>query len=209
MVSFRIDGARPDAGQLASAAAIIRAGGVLAYPTDTLYGLAADPANRTAIARLYRIKGRQVDQAVPLIAAGITQVEEVAGPLAPLPRRLADRFWPGPLTILLPAWAGVDGLVSAGSGRIAIRVPAHPIAQALAAACGSPITSTSANRSGGPASSLPEDVCRALGFDLDAIIDGGPSPGGEPSTIVDVRGHDIVLVRAGAVPWKHVLECLP
>jgi L-threonylcarbamoyladenylate synthase len=209
MVSFRIDGARPDAAQIASAAAVVRAGGVVAYPTDTLYGLAADPANRAAIAKLYRIKGRQVDQALPLIAAGVTQVEDVAGPLATLARRLADRFWPGPLTILLPAWAGVDELVSAGSGRIAIRVPANPVARALATACGSPITSTSANRSGEPASSLPEDVCRMLGGDLDAIIDGGPSPGGEPSTIVDVRGHDVVLVRAGAVPWKHVLECLP
>lgn len=207
MMDYRIDAGQPDPILLERAAAVLRAGGVVAYPTDTLYGLAADPGSQAAIAQLYRIKGRQVDSPVPLIAAGIEQIEACAGGLAPPGRALARRFWPGPLTIVIRAWDGLDGAVHAGTGTVAIRVPAHAIARGLAAAFGGPITSTSANRSGAPAAMIPDEVRRALGGELDALIDGGPSPGGAPSTIVDVTGAVPRLVRAGAVPWDRVLEC--
>ncbi len=206
-MSFRLDPDRPDANVLANAAAVLRAGGVVAFPTDTLYGLAVDPGSPTAVAQLYRIKGRQVDQAIPLIASDLEQVEAYAGALPPLARSLAARFWPGPLTILIPAWAGLDAAVHAGRGTVAIRVPAHALARSFAAACGRPVTATSANRSGEPATSLPDEVLRCLGRDLDALIDGGPSPGGPPSTIVDATGTAPRLIRAGAVAWERVLEC--
>lgn len=208
MVSYQMNPERPDPETLSRVAALIRSGGVVAYPTDTLYGLAADPASRTAIEQLYRIKGRPVDQPIPLIGAGERQVVEHAGALAPLAARLAHHFWPGPLTLVLPAWAGLAEAVTAGTGTAAIRVPAHPLARALAEACGWPITSTSANRTGERAPSLPDDVRRVLGGELDAIVDGGPAPGGPPSTIVDVTGASPRLIRAGAVPWERVLKCL-
>ena len=208
MVTLRIDAVQPDPALVARAAVILRAGGIVAYPTDTFYGLAADPASVAAILQLYRIKGRHVDQAMPLVASGVEQVEACAGALAPLARRLVERLWPGPLTIVIPAWAGLGEAVHAGTGTVAVRVPAHPTARALAAACGWPITSTSANRSADPAPTTPADVRLTLGASLDAIIDGGALPGGLPSTIVDVTGLEPRLVRAGAVPWERVLECL-
>jgi L-threonylcarbamoyladenylate synthase len=208
MVNLRIDTAQPDHALISRAAAVLRAGGIVAYPTDTFYGLAANPAAAATILQLYRIKGRQVDQAVPLIAADVEQVEACAGKLDRLARTLAERFWPGPLTIVIPAWAGLADALHAGTGTVAIRVPGHPTARALAAACGWPITSTSANRSGDTPPTTAEAVRLALGRDLDAILDGGALPGGRPSTIVDVTGREPRLVRAGAVPWERVLECL-
>jgi len=203
-----VDPDRPDAEGVARAAAILRGGGIVAYPTDTLYGLAVDPANRAAVQQLYRIKGRSVDQAIPLIASSERQIVERTGPLAPLAARLARQFWPGPLTLVLAAWPGLDEAIHAGTGTVAIRVPDSRLARDLAAACGWPITSTSANRSGEPAPSRADEARVGLADLLDAIIDGGPSPGGPPSTLVDVTGASPRLVRAGAVPWERVLECL-
>jgi len=208
MVEFRIEAGRPDERVLARAAAILRHGGVVAYPTDTLYGLAADPASAAAMAQLYRIKGRPVDLAVPLIASGVDQVESAGAVLAPASRRLAARFWPGPLTLIVPAWSGLDARVHAGLWTVAIRVPDHPVATMLARLCGWPITSTSANKSGEAATGDPGVVRAALGDELDALIDAGPSPGGAPSTIVDARSDTPRLLRAGAVPWERVLESL-
>jgi L-threonylcarbamoyladenylate synthase len=208
MVEIRVEADRPDPRALARAAAILRAGGVVAYPTDTLYGLAANPASAAAMAQLYRIKGRPVDLAIPLIASGIGQIESAGGVLGDASRRLAARFWPGPLTLVMPAWPGLDARVHAGLGSVAVRVPAHPVARLFAEACGSPITSTSANRSGQPAPMDPAAVRLAFEGELDALIDAGPSPGGAPSTIVDAGGIAPRLIRAGAVPWDRVLECL-
>jgi len=208
MLEFRVEAGRPDRHSLLRAAAILRDGGIVAYPTDTLYGLAAHPASAAAMAQLYRIKGRSVDLAIPLIASGLGQIEAAGGVLDPASRRLAAAFWPGPLTLVIPAWPQLDARVHAGRGTVAVRVPDHPVACLLADACGCPITSTSANRSGEPATLDPEAVRAALGGVLDGLIDAGPSPGGPPSTIVDASGAVPMLIRAGAVPWDRVLECL-
>ena len=193
---------------LSRAAGLLRAGGVVAYPTDTLYGLAANPYDAAAIAQLYRIKGRPVELAIPLIAAGVDQIESAGGVLTPLARRLAAAWWPGPLTIVLPAWPGLDPSLQAGRGTVAIRVPDHAVARMLADLCGWPITSTSANVSGAAATQDPAVVRSALGASLDGLIDAGPSPGGAPSTIVDATGEAPRLVRPGVVPWERVLESL-
>jgi L-threonylcarbamoyladenylate synthase len=208
MVEFRVEAGRPDRQALSRAAVILRDGGIVAYPTDTLYGLAANPGNAAAMAQLYRIKGRAVDAAIPLIASELAQVEGAGGELGPATRRLAARFWPGPLTLILPAWAGLDPRVHAGAGTVGVRVPDHPVARMLADLCGWPITSTSANKSGQPATMDPEEVRRTIGADLDGLIDAGCSPGGLPSTVVDATGPVPLLIRAGAVPWDRVLECL-
>jgi L-threonylcarbamoyladenylate synthase len=208
MLEFRIEAGRPDRHTLLRAAAILRDGGIVAYPTDTLYALAANPASAAAMAQLYRIKGRPVDLAIPLVASGIEQIESAGGVFSPATRRLAGAFWPGPLTLVIPAWPQLDASVHAGRGTVAIRVPDHPVARLLADVCGWPITSTSANRSGEPATREPAEVRAALAGELDGMIDAGPSPGGAPSTIVDASGGEPRLVRAGAVPWDRVLECL-
>jgi L-threonylcarbamoyladenylate synthase len=208
MMEFRVEASGPDRDALSRAAALVRGGGIVAYPTDTLYGLAADPRSAAAIAQLYRIKGRPVELAIPLIAADIAQLEDAGAVLIGRTRRLAQACWPGPLTLVVPAWPQLDARVSAGLGTVAVRVPDHAVARLLAEACGCPITSTSANRSGGPPTSLPDDVRRAFGGELDGLMDAGPSPGGLPSTIVDATGAEPRLLRAGAVPWERVLEFL-
>jgi L-threonylcarbamoyladenylate synthase len=142
-------------------------GNVLAFPTDTLYGLAVDPRSASAVSRLYRIKGRAVDEAVPLIAADVGQLDACRTPLTPIARMLIDHFWPGPLTLVVPAWNGLCPELLGGRDTVAVRVPNHAVARAIAGAFGHPITSTSANRSGQPGTADPAEVRRVLGAELD------------------------------------------
>jgi L-threonylcarbamoyladenylate synthase len=196
----------PDLAALEPALAVLRHGGVVAYPTDTLYGLAADPRVPQAVQRVFEIKGRSEQQSIPLIAATVEQARAL-GHFSALAARLADRFWPGPLTLIVqqkvPLAPGV-----AQQGTVAVRVPDHPIARALAAGLGFAITSTSANRSGAQPCATAEEVINAVGASVSIVVDGGPTRGGSPSTIVDVTGAVPSLVRAGAVPWERVLESL-
>jgi L-threonylcarbamoyladenylate synthase len=184
----------------------MRRGLVVAYPTDTLYGLAVDPANHEAVTRLFALKGRALGHAVPLIAADAAQVRACAR-LTPLAERLALAFWPGPLTLVLEATSGIDDRVLGNGGTVAIRVPDHMVARALAAAAEGPVTSTSANPSGQPPTADPDEVARSLPA-VDVLIDGGMAPGGAPSTIVDATGNRPVLIRSGAIAWERVLEFL-
>ncbi len=208
MQHILVDPVAPDPNALRRAADIVLAGGVVAYPTDTLYGLAADPRNATAIRRLFEVKERGPDQAIPLIAASADQVEATLGRLTPVARRLAAAFWPGPLTIVIPGPAGIVAAARSADGTIAVRVPDHAVACLLAEKNAFPITSTSANVSGQAPTAEPEAVIRSLAARIDAIVDAGRSPGGLPSTIVDATGAVARLVRAGVVPWDRVLECL-
>lgn len=199
-----VDPEAPQRDALQEAAKWIRLGGVVAIPTDTLYGLAADPFQADAVARVIAVKGRDAERAIPLIAADIDQIVTHLGGLPLAGRRLAERFWPGPLTLLMPAPRALAPHVTGGTGLVGVRVPAHAIARAICRAADRPLTATSANRSGRPATADPEEVERSLGGDLDLLIDAGPAPGGAPSTIVDVAGPEPRLVRAGAVSWSDV-----
>ena len=203
---LRVDRDAPDPGTLRIAARILTTGGVVAYPTDTLYGLAADPRDPAAIDRLVDAKRRPAGLAIPLIACDPAQAERAAGALTPLARRLMDAFWPGPLAVVVGAAASLDRRVVGEGGTIAVRVPANAVARALAGAFHYPITATSANRSGQPSPATAADAGAAFGSDIDAVIDAGPTPGGAPSTIVDARGAAPRLVREGAVPWARVLQ---
>jgi L-threonylcarbamoyladenylate synthase len=185
-------------------AAAIRAGGLVALPTDTLYGLAADPCNTGAVQRVFLVKGRDSGRALPLVAADLAQITSQLGSLPPLALALARRFWPGPLTMLVPAGGTLAPGVSGGTGCVGVRGPAHAVTRGLCRACGSMLTATSANLSGCPASNDPDEVARSLGSELDVLLDGGTAPGGPSSTIVDVTGAEPRLVRAGAVPWEEV-----
>jgi L-threonylcarbamoyladenylate synthase len=203
-----IDARRPEAAVLEEAAALILAGEIVAVPTDTLYGLAADPFSTTAVARVFAAKGRAAERALALIAADIAQIEDHLGPLSPEARRLAAAFWPGPLTLLVPRPAAMPDAVTGGLAQVGVRVPAHPVASGLCRASARPLTATSANPSGAPAPAHPDDVARTLNESVALLLDAGPSPGGPPSTIVDVSEGKVRLLRPGAIPWDKVQACL-
>lgn len=203
-----VDPTMPDQAVLARAAAAIRAGGLIAVPTDTLYGLAADPFRPEAVRRLFCVKGRSLERAVPLMAADTVQVVDQLGELSPLARALAERFWPGPLTLLVPAPAAMADEVSGGTGRVGVRVPAHAVARGLCRAIGGVVTASSANISGRDATDDPDDVVAWLGAQLDLVLDAGKTGGRVPSTIVDVSAREPRLVRAGVIPWETVVACL-
>jgi L-threonylcarbamoyladenylate synthase len=203
-----VDAQQPAAGALAEAVAILRAGGVVAMPTDTLYGLAADPFSSKAVARVFAVKGRAAERAMPLVAADVDQIVSQIGPLSAIARRLASTYWPGPLTLLVARPPALPADVAGGRDEIGVRVPAHAVTRELCRACGRVLTATSANLSGEPPSNDPDEIERTLGDGVDLLIDAGRTPGGAPSTIVDVTGKDVRLVRPGAISWDDVQACV-
>ena len=198
----------PEAVALEWAAAAIRRGGLVAFPTDTLYGLAADPFNAEAVRRVFAAKGREADRALLLVAADPAQIASQLGPLTPLALALADEFWPGPLTLLVAAPTSLAEGVASDTGSVGVRVPAHAVARELCRAAGRPLTATSANVSGQPASSDPDDVEASLGERIEVLLDGGRCAGGPASTVVDATGQLPRLVRAGAIAWDEVQACV-
>ncbi|HWK09913.1 MAG TPA: L-threonylcarbamoyladenylate synthase [Vicinamibacterales bacterium] len=203
---IRVDPAHPDPALLERAVDALRRGGVVAYPTDTVYGLAADPRNARAVARVFAIKGRPETSALTLIAADLEQ----AGAAAYFSTRaasLAERMWPGPLTIVVHARGGLTSEALAGGTTVGVRVPRHDVARALARRFGFCVTATSANRSGEPPIADPDAIVQALP-DVDVLLDAGQAPGGPPSTIVDATSDVLRLIRDGAVAWSRVLESL-
>lgn len=206
---LRVDAATCTPDDLRAAAAWLARGHVVAYPTDTFYGLAADPGSADAIGLLFEIKGRDRSVAVPLIAASIEQVEKTIGlARGTTSAQLARTFWPGPLSLVLDAPPSIVRDVHGGRDTVAIRVPAHRVARALAAAFGAPIAATSANLSGAPPAA-DAGALGALAADPRVlVVDAGATPGGAPSTLVDARGPVPVCVRAGAIAWDRVLTSL-
>ena len=202
-----VDPGAPQRDAIEEAAKWILAGRVVAIPTDTLYGLAVDPFSAPAVDALFAAKNRPAERAVPLIAADRAQVEATLGMLSPIAARLADRGWPGPLTLVVPAPRALAAGVISG-GTVGVRVPNHDVARAIARAAGRPITATSANLSGEPATDDPDRVEASLGERIDFMIDAGRTPGGPPSTIADVTGSAPRLVRAGAIAWDEIQRWL-
>jgi L-threonylcarbamoyladenylate synthase len=190
-----------------SAAEVLRRGGVVAYPTETFYGLGALARDAAAVERLSALKGRPGGKPLPLVAGSRAQVDEVAE-LGGSAAALADAFWPGPLTLVLPARGGLPREITAGTGTVGVRVSGSEIARALALAAGSALVSTSANPADGPPPASPADIDAALRARLDAVLDAGPVPGGSPSTVVALDGRGARLVREGAVPFRDVLAAL-
>ena len=188
------DGAAPRV--LDEALAVLRRGALLVLPTDTVYGVAADPRVPGAGQRLGRAKGRAGDKAIPLLAADCAQVESWPATLKPLARKLARKYWPGALTMVLDCGAGQ---------REGFRIPAHAAALALLRAAG-PLRVTSANRSGAPPALTAQAAAEALGAFVDLILDAGPAPGGRPSTVIRVDDDTVTVLREGAIPAREILE---
>jgi len=192
--------------QLAEAVTAIRGGGVVAFPTDTLYGLAADPRQPDALRRLMDLKGRAAEKTVALIAGSLEQAREVAM-LDENALRLATLYWPGPLTLVVPALPHIQEPVRSATGHVGVRVPAHAVARALALAAGTPLTATSANPSGSPATADPDEVARLLPG-LEILVDAGILAGGPPSTLVQLDHGVARVLREGAIATARVLESL-
>jgi L-threonylcarbamoyladenylate synthase len=178
---------------------VVRAGGVIAYPTDTFYGLGADPGNRGAVKRLFTIKGRKADQPILLLLSDRSGVNAWASTVTPSAELLMDRFWPGPLTLVFRAAAHVLPELTGGGGKIGLRVPGNSITLNLLRVLGTALTGTSANRSGGHDLRTAEEVMAEVGDRIDLVLDGGTAVGDLPSTVVDVSTEPPRIIRQGII----------
>ncbi|MBM3166177.1 MAG: threonylcarbamoyl-AMP synthase [Chloroflexi bacterium] len=185
--------------QVERAVEILKAGGIVAYPTDTVYGLGADAFNPEAVARIFEVKGRPRSMALPVLLADVEQVNEVASVVPEAALIFTKRFWPGGLTLVLFKAVAVPDMVTAGSDKVAVRVPNHEVPCALIRGLGAPIIGTSANISDRPSPVTAEGVRQQLRSGVDLVIDAGRCPGGVESTVVDVTGDSPVVLREGIV----------
>lgn len=189
------------------AVAVLAQGGIVAFPTDTVYGLGGDVFREEAGEKVFQVKGRSWGMPLPILLAFPEDVERVAVSIPPVAYRLIERFWPGALTLVLPKAPAVPTIVAGRGWTVGVRVPAHAIPRELARRLGNPIHGTSANPSGAPAARTAEDVRQHLGDRVDYIVDGGLTPGGQ-STVVDLTGPRPRLVRQGIVPKEAIEEVL-
>lgn len=178
----------------------MKRGGVIAYPTETFYGLGADIRNERALERLYTIKGRGFDKPVSIIIGSREDLPRFAHEITPAAEVLMDRFWPGALTLLFEAASGLSERLTGRTGKIGIRLSSNPVATLLAQSLSGAITATSANRSGQGECASAKEVIASLGESIDAVIDGGRTAGGAGSTIVDTTVDPAAVVREGIIP---------
>lgn len=185
-----------------------RGGGLIVYPTETFYGLGADPFNPEAIKKLFLLKGRPAESPVSVIVKDVEMLSRITARVPPLAARLMDRFWPGPLTIVFDALPGVPDELTAKTGAIAARVSSNPVCRRLLDELDAPITATSANPSGKDPAASVAAVLDYFESRIDILIDGGPLAGGAGSTIVDCRGDAPVIVRHGRITEAEIMRSL-
>jgi len=188
---------------VATAAGALRRGELVVYPTETFYGLGALASLPEALARLAGAKLRPEGKPLPLVASDAAMAFTLWAEVPETARRLAERFWPGPLTLVGAAASGLPAALVQGGG-VAVRVPGMELTRELSRLAGGPLVSTSANPAGGAPPSTAADLAPALLAQIDLVLDGGPTPGGLPSTVVAVRPTGARLLRAGAVPWSEI-----
>jgi len=191
-------------GALAEAATVLKGGGVVAYPSDTVYGLGAAASDARAIERVFAAKGRDAGKALSLLLADAADLAPLSAEVSLAARVLAQRYWPGPLTVVLRRSPAFHSAALGGGDTVAVRVPDHPFLCELIRALGEPITGTSANASGRPACRSAEEVQQELGDAVDLIVDGGPSAAGPESTVVSLTGSLPMVLREGAIPRADV-----
>lgn len=186
----------------------LRRGGLVAFPTDTVYGVGAHGFLPAAIQRLYEVKGRPHTKAIPLLIADEPQMQQVARMVPPKATNLIRQFWPGALTLVVWKSDLLPAELTGSGPTVAVRLPDHPVARALIRATGVPLATTSANRSGHPDSITAADVERELGATVDLILDGGACPGGTPSTVVDLTVEPPAVLRAGPISEQDIRAVL-
>ncbi|MDP3703266.1 MAG: L-threonylcarbamoyladenylate synthase [Candidatus Omnitrophota bacterium] len=196
---LQVSGTAPDPAALAEAAAIIRRGGLVAFPTETVYGLAADATNPKAIERLNQVKGRPPEKPYSLHLHSAAQVQGFVTAIPPMAAVLMERFWPGPLTIVMPSKEGKT---------VGFRLPNHPVASAFLKACGVPVVAPSANRSGSPPPTDATEVLAALDGAFDCLLDSGPTQMGRESTVVEIVNGRVEIRREGAIDAASVLAAV-
>ena len=205
---LKINPENPEINLIARAIHILKTGGVIAFPTETFYGLAADATNEDAVEKIFHLKGRDFSNPVALIIGNDRQLHGLVEEIPDSSRILMQTFWPGPLTLVFKASPQIIPKLTAHTGKIGIRISSHPVAACLAHRLDRPITATSANFSGTPEILSPQEVVRCLGDRVDLVIDGGLSPGGKGSTILDVTLDPPVTLREGAIPTQRIREKL-
>jgi len=201
---WKVNAAQPEPDRIARAAERIRQGQVVAIPTDTFYGLAANPFDPRAVEAVFALKGRPADTPLLLLVDSVEMAADLFWEPPPRFHALARRFWPGPLTIVSDAAPKLPAAVTARTGRIGLRLPAASIPVALIHETELPLTGTSANRSGERECSTAEDVERCFGGQLPLILDGGPSTASRPSTVIGLRADSWELLREGAIPASQI-----
>jgi L-threonylcarbamoyladenylate synthase len=196
---LQVDPASPSPEASVRAARILQAGGLVAFPTETVYGIGANALDPSAVARIFVAKGRPAGNPIIVHVAAIDDAKKLVADWPGLARTLAEHFWPGPLTLVLPKQSQVPDNVTAGGPTVALRMPAHPVALALLRACGLPVAAPSANRATELSPTCPEHVLRGLADRIDLLLDAGPTPGGLESTVLDLTTTPPRLLRPGLV----------
>ncbi len=204
---IEVDSNAPAPDALAKAGAVIRRGGIVAVPTDALYALVADPFNLHAVAGVFQAKGRESARALPLLVSGILMAEDLASDLSSRFYLLARRFWPGPLTLIVPASSKVPLKVTGNTGRLAMRHSRSVVANQLLEWLGQPLIATSANLSGQPTCRTGIDVFGTMDGRIDLVLDAGASSG-EGATTVDITEPWWKVIKEGVIPEKEIAECL-
>ncbi len=203
-----IDPLHPDPEKIQETVNLLKAGGVVAYPTETFYGLGADACNEAAIGKIFEVKGRGFNNPISVILGGREDLASWVAAVPAVAEKLMAQFWPGALTLVFEASDCLSPRLTAGTGKIAVRVSPHPIAAALAVNLAKPLTATSANLSGQAECVTAADVIDRLGDRLDAVIDGGTTPGGKGSTIIDITVHPFRVLREGVIPSASIHQTL-
>lgn len=195
----RVSADRPEPAIIGEAADVLRRGGLVAFPTETVYGLGANALDDAAVQSIFEAKGRPTNNPIIVHVADAAAARELVSNWPERAERLAELFWPGPLTLVLPRQPSIPGVVTARGPTVGVRVPAHPVALALVKAAGIPIAAPSANRSARVSATTAEHVLRGLKGRVDLVLDGGPTPGGLESTVLDLTSNPPRLLRPGLV----------
>lgn len=186
------------------AADILRMGGLVAFPTETYYGLAVDPYNESALQRLFSIKNRSSVKPVLVLIPSRDYLYQMTDSIPSSAEKLMKKFWPGPLTMVFDARKELSGLLTGGTGTIGVRLSPNPVAKTLLNAFGGPLTATSANRSGEKAAETENEVLQIFGDKVDMILPGGRTPGQKPSTLIRISDHIIECIREGSIPCAEI-----
>jgi len=202
----RIDPNRPDPALIQHAAQTIQSGGVIIFPTSGLYGLGADATNRDAVHRIFQIKRRVTKKPILVLIQNADQLDRWVTTLPEMARNLIDRHWPGGITLIFKARQHLPTNLTAGTEKIGIRVPAHPVARALVESVDFPVTATSANIADDPGCAAINDLPPSLIEDVDLILDAGTLSGGKGSTVVDVTAESLKILRSGTVPTEQIFS---
>lgn len=205
---IKVDPRRPETDAVLEAGRILNRGGLVAFPTETVYGLGANALDGRAVARIFAAKGRPADNPLIVHVAGREEVKHLAQSIPPAAEILMEVFWPGPLTLVLPAGPAVPPETTAGLQTLAVRMPAHPVALALIRAAGTPLAAPSANLSGRPSPTTAEHVLQDLGGRIEAVLDGGPAGVGVESTVLDLTAPVPLILRPGGVTPEELREVL-